>query len=106
MNTSKNTFIKSINEQYKYCTVQFTVGYHLHFRDLDYNSHSAYRFPDSIQICKKKKKSNIDIKHIYSDFLQNILLQLNTINKNQQPKEQLINNRLTNIKHFGQLVLF
>jgi len=25
MNTSKNTFIRSINEQYKYCTVQFTV---------------------------------------------------------------------------------
>lgn len=48
----------------------------------------AILIPIPILVIQYEKKSkHLDIKQIYSVFLQSILLQMNSMEKNQQPKE-------------------
>ncbi len=54
---------------------------------------------------KKKELKHLDIKHIYSVFLQSILLQLNNMNKTLQNtlQEELLPMVLKKIPHKKQL---
>jgi len=62
------------------------LGYLLNFSES--KSDYGYRFPVLIDSNMVKKIRHLDIKRV---ILQNILLELSTLNTNQQPKEQLTN---------------